>query len=75
MQDYPTVPDHTLDHMERVVAVGYALTLRLGDIIRQQHTANRLAFIRLENCWACGADREPGDRGDCARCGAGADRL
>ncbi len=64
-----------LDHLEQVIAVADDLTMRLGDIVRQQHTANRLAFVQLERCWACGADREPGDRGDCQRCGAGAVRY
>jgi len=66
-------PDTAL--LETSLAHIESLVLMLADVIRMQHQHNRLTFVRLERCWACDADREPGDRGDCQRCGAGATRL
>lgn len=65
--------DHALEifYIERAVVAIDALVTRLAVIHRAEYELSQ----RLAHCWACGADREPGDRGDCPRCGAGATRL
>ena len=65
--------NHALEvfYLDRAIESIANLVTRMAAIRRAEHELSQ----RLARCWACGADREPGDRDDCPRCGAGATRL
>jgi hypothetical protein len=64
---------HALEihYLEQGIAAIDRLAAKMAAILRAEYELSQ----RLARCWACGADREPGDRGDCQRCGAGETRL